>query len=156
MPKIVVGYGPHSGWLLAEIPDDVLRELARRYPLEITKSSLPDYDALMATVAVHGELQRRASNGKVHRHYPSERELAEDIIKRGFQQASKIHHPDVGGAKESQQKLAAVRDRLLRKSKEFPSFDQSAATLVIMEDALTRSGPWEPSAYEISDDDIPF
>src|SRR5689334_6560126 len=130
MPMILVGYGEYEDYRVTELPLQALEELGRRYPLVIPEEYGPEYEHLVITVAVHAELNRRNAGGQQHAHIPSQRQLAELIIKRGFQQASKQHHPDGDGHHDAQVRLARVRDSLLQDCENIPNDRPEDAVII--------------------------
>src|ERR1035441_7564293 len=91
MPVILMGFGDYLGYRLSELPETILSELAERYPLSVRDQVLPELNEMIYTVAVHGELKRRADGGKQEKHRVSVRDLGKSIVGKGFQQASKQH-----------------------------------------------------------------
>lgn len=155
MNKIFVGYGEQRGHRLNEISLSLLQTLAKRYPLDIDGKTTPAYRELVVTIAIHAEVKRRETGGKEQPHLPSIRELAEDIIKKGFQQASKLYHPDTQGQHAAQVLLGQTRDLLKQKCKTLPDFDSDKDAIVILQNSVQ---PLEEDIgpMDISDEDIPF
>jgi hypothetical protein len=151
MSGIVIGYGKYRGYRLAEIPQQLLDELAARFPLRVTEHSTAEYAELLVTIAIHEELSRRANGGQPKRHPPSVRQCASDIIGRGFQQASKDHHPDGKGDHEAQLRLTRARDLLRRTIDSFPDEIDAYSQTLIPEPGQPVRGP-----STIRDDDVPF
>jgi hypothetical protein len=141
--RIVLGFGPFSGHTLAEVPDETLKELSRRFPLESDKCDLSEPHSLLFTVAIHEEIRRREAGGLRAKRIPTPRELASQMVAKGFQHLSKTHHPDRNGSSEAQVRLNNVRSLLLQACTEIPDDDQEALS-------IPAEGP------ELSDDDIPF
>lgn len=154
MPLILVGYGDYPDYRVAELPLQVLEELAARYPLALPEDSSPEYDELLITITLHAELNRRRAGGQPERHIPSRRELAEMIVKRGFQQASKQHHPDGDGYHEAQVRLAHVRDELLENCDAIPNDRPESA--VIIPAPPVKQAAQHRTATSSWDDDVPF
>jgi hypothetical protein len=155
MPLIIVGYGDYEDYRITELPLEVLEELGKRYSLALSEAFSPEYDHLIITVAVHAELNRRKAGGQQHAHTPSRRQLARLIVKRGFQQASKHHHPDGDGHHDAQVRLSEVRDTLLESCDNIPN-DRPEDAVVIpapQERRTVRSRPPSPPTW---DDDVPF
>jgi hypothetical protein len=149
MPTVIVGYGEYSDYLLGELPAHTLEELGARYPLKLNGQSRPEYDELVITVAVHAEINRRKAGGKPERHTPSRRELAQMIVNKGFQQASKHRHPDAAaGYHDAQVRLNEVRDHLLDTCRNIPS-DRPKNAVIIPK-------PSEDDVPYLTDDDVPF
>jgi hypothetical protein len=144
MPRITLGYGMFKGHTIPEVPDDVLKELARRFPLAVDKYDYSDSRSLLITVAVHQEVRRRESGGECKKRIPTLKELATDIVRSGFRHLSKTYHPDRSGASEAQRLLTEARDRLLNICGEMQE-EYSDGEIVI-----------EGLGPEISDEDIPF
>ncbi len=113
MPRVLVGYGGFEGHTLPEVTDAFLKELAERFPLKADGLESFDRDDLIIIVAVHEEIQRRAGGGQRKKRVPTSKDLALEIVKKGYHQVSKIHHPDRDGAQEAQQRLNFVRDALV-------------------------------------------
>ena len=155
MPLIIVGYGDYAEFRLSELPSEALNELAVRYPLSLTEQHSPEYDDLAITVALHCELKRRQAGGQQERHKPSRRELAQIMVRKGFQQASKQHHPDGDGHHEAQVRLGQVRDELLEACENIPS-DRSDNAIIIPAPPVWRTGPAPHAAEHVCDDDVPF
>jgi hypothetical protein len=162
MPRVIVGYGDYKGYQLAELPAQVLTDLAARYPLHLEEQPAPEYDELLITVAIHAELQRREAGGKPEQRVPTLRELREEIITRGYQQASKQHHPDTKGHHEAQIRLTQARDQLRNSCNDLADEnDDQGATIVpapppIPTPAPTRPRPSAAPSDGITDDDVPF
>ncbi|MBV9760293.1 MAG: hypothetical protein JO340_07010 [Acidobacteriaceae bacterium] len=158
MPLIIVGYGDFEDYRVKELPMDMLEQLAARYPLVLPDDYSPEYDDLVITLAIHAEIDRRRGGAAQEAHVPSRRELAQLIIKRGFQQASKLHHPDADGQHVAQVRLAQVRDELLENSTNIP--DDRPDSLIMI--PAPRQGPdARPRAasvndWDFNDDDVPF
>jgi hypothetical protein len=162
MPLILVGYGDYFEYRLGELPVEAIEELARRYPLEIAEQSSPDFDDLAITVAIHAEMARRRGRGvKPDQHIPSRRQLAQTIVTKGFQQASKQYHPDCVGHHEAQVRLGNVRDELLENCQNIAD-DRPEGAIMIPPPPAKRPVPVRRPAADpfsnegISDDDVPF
>ena len=158
MPRVVVGYGEYNGYQLTELPANVLSDLAARYPLHLDERFSPDFDELLITVAIHAERQRREAGAKQEGRIPTLRELAEEIISCGYQQASKKHHPDAKGHHEAQLRLTQARDRLRNACNDLTDENYNEGTTIIPAPAPPPAPP-RPStapADTISDDDVPF
>jgi hypothetical protein len=156
MPLILVGYGDYEDYRVTELPLEALEELTNRYPLAVAEDFSPEYDYLIITIAVHAELNRRKAGGKQQAHIPSRRELAQLIIKRGFQQASKQHHPDGDGHHDAQVRLADVRDTLLTDCENIPN-DRPEDAVIIPAAPVNRATVKPRAAAAGSwDDDVPF
>jgi hypothetical protein len=141
--RIVLGFGPYKGHTIPEVPDATLKELSQRFPLQSTKFDLSEPQSLLFVIAIHEEVQRREAGGAPAKRIPTPRELACQMVAKGFQQLSKTHHPDQKGSQEAQVRLSEVRTFLLRACNEIPDDDEDALSI--------------PSEQpEISDDDIPF
>jgi hypothetical protein len=81
---------------------------------------------------IHGELSRRGTGARQERRVPTLSELAQEIVTRGFQQASKDHHPDGKGHHEAQLLLTRARDELLNAYRNLPD-DRNEESTMIME-----------------------
>jgi hypothetical protein len=156
MPRVIVGYGEFNGYRLAELPAKVLADLAARYPLHLEDRPAPEYDELLITVAVHAELQRREAGGKPEQRVPSLHELAEEIITRGFQQASKQHHPDTKGHHDAQIRLTQARDQLRNSCNDLADEHYDEGTTIVPAPPPTRPQPAAAPSGGITDDDVPF
>jgi hypothetical protein len=144
MPRITLGYGTFSGHTIPEVPNDVLKELAQRFPLAVGNYDHSDSRLLLITVAVHEEVLRRQSGGEYKKRIPTLKEMATDIVRSGFRHLSKTYHPDRSGTIEAQRMLTEARDRLLNICGEIQE-EHSGDDIVI-----------EGLGPEISDEDIPF
>jgi hypothetical protein len=156
MSNITLGYGEYRGYRLAELPLTVLQELAERYPLRTDDQDRPEYEELLITVSVHGELKRREAGGKQEQRVPTLRELAEEIVTRGYQQASKLHHPDGKGHHDAQIRLTQARDELRNAWNNLSDNDDNEGTTIIPAPATPRPRDRAAPAEGISDDDVPF
>ena len=156
MSRVIVGYGEHRGYRLTELPAKVLEELGARYPLGFDEQCSPEYDELLITVAVHGELNRRKGGGQPEQRLPSLRELAEEIVTKGYQQASKHHHPDGKGHHEAQVRLTQARDELRNTCSNLADNTNDEGTTIIPAPATPRPRPRPAPPDDISDDDVPF
>jgi hypothetical protein len=146
MTRIMMRYGEFAGSTLAEIPAEHLQELATRYPLESERYDPSDARSLLIVVAIHEEIRRRGSGGTRKTRIPSLRELANQLVSKGYHQLSKVHHPDRDGTSEAQRRLNQAKEQLLQSCLEIA--DDSEDAIVI--EAAAEVGP------EISDEDIPF
>jgi hypothetical protein len=147
MKEIIIGYGEFLNFRLQEIPDLFLLQLAESYPLKSTVHDSSEWKHLFVTIAVHEELKRREAGGVQVRRRPTQRELALQVVAKGFHSLSQIHHPDRnGGDSETQKLLTLARDFLSNACKEIEEYH--AADAVIIEDPY--------ASLEITDDDIPF
>lgn len=156
MAQIAIGYGEYSGYLLTEVPDDFLSLLGQRYPLNAANYDASDGETLVITVGVHGELARRASGGQINKHIPTVPQFAKDIVKQGFWQLSKIHHPDQRGHNDAQRRLTEARDCLNRLCDNIDD-DPLENAVWIPEPPESRERMARPvPAQGVSDDDIPF
>jgi hypothetical protein len=154
MPRVIVGYGESNGYRLTELSPKILEELGRRYPLQFDEQFAPEYDELLITVAIHAEIRRRADGGKQEPRVPTLREVAEEIVTKGYQQASKHHHPDGKGHHEAQVRLTQARDELRNACSTFADDNNEEGTTIIPAPAAPRA---RAAASEgISDDDVPF
>lgn len=155
MPVILIGYGDFEDYRLQEVPTEVLEGLCRRYPLALVEEVSPEYEDLIITVAVHAELGRRQAGEAQKPHVPSRRELAQQIVKRGFQQASKRHHPDGNGHHAAQVRLAQVRDELLENCASIPDDRPDNAIIIPAppEKRAARPRATDPNPW---DEDVPF
>lgn len=151
----LVGYGDYEDYRVTELPLEALEELGGRYPLMVAEDFTPEYDHLIITVAVHAELNRRKAGGQPHAHIPSRRELAQLIIKRGFQQASRQHHPDGDGHHDAQVRLAHVRDTLLEDCENIPN-DRPEDAVIISAPRMNRAVKPRSPASGAEEDDVPF
>jgi hypothetical protein len=155
MPLILVGYGNFEDYRLKELPMEALEQLAARYPLAVAEDFSPEYDDLIITVAIHAELARRRTGGLQESHIPSRRELAQLIVKRGFQQASKQQHPDGTGHHDAQVRLAQVRDELLENCASIPD-DRPDNAIIIPAPPERRDAPQRAATRNPWDDEVPF
>ena len=160
MSGIIVGYGEYEGYELDELPRAALDELARRYPLKLDGQYRPEYDELLITVALHQELQRRTAGGEQRPRVPTLRELAEEIVRLGYQQASRNHHPDGKGHHEAQIRLTQARDQLRQAASncEDHPYDEGRTTIPAPPSPVAppRPRPRAAPSGGISDDDVPF
>jgi len=158
MPLIIVGYGDFEDYRLKELPIEALEQLAVRYPLAVGENISPEYEDLIITVAIHAELARRRTGELPEPHIPSRRELAQLIIKKGFQQASKHHHPDGIGHHNAQVRLAHVRDELLENCASITDDKPDHAIIIPAppEKRAARSRAATAAPWDLNDDDIPF
>lgn len=154
MPRVLIGYGEYQGYRLAELPAKALDDLARRYPL-LGEQQGAEYEELLITVAVHAELQRRATGGTQERRVPTVRELAEEIVTKGYQQASKHHHPDGKGHHDAQVLLNQARDELRRAATNLADYREDESATIIPAPVVPRARAAPPSGG-ISDEDVPF
>ncbi|SRR5258708_466159 len=145
MSEVIVGYGDFKDYQLQELPDSFLKELAARYPLSSAEHARSNRTELLITIAVHEELLRRTSGGKQLRRRPTKRELAQEIVTKGFHSLSKTHHPDRNGDNDTQRLLTSARDFLQKTCTEIEEHRD--------ENAITIDGPAEAV---ITDEDIPF
>lgn len=153
MAKIIVGYGEYTNYRISELPDLFLAELAQRYPLSLGDDDNPDHDVLLITVGIHAEFSRRFLGASADPHVPSLRELALEIVSKGFQQVSKARHPDRHGSHDTQVRLAEARDELRNLCGQLPNtIDDSS--IVIFE--TSERGPIRSSNSAIFDSDVPF
>jgi hypothetical protein len=152
MRHVTVGYGEYNGYRLTELPAQPLNELAARYPLCLDEQL--DHDELVIIIGVHGELHRRENGGKQEQRVPTLRELAEEIVSRGYQQASKLHHPDGKGNHDAQIRLNKARDELRNTASNLSEeSDYENVTIIPAPPApRTRAAP----SSGIGDDDVPF
>jgi hypothetical protein len=152
MSAIFIGYGEYRGYRLTEIPQQLLDELALRFPLRVKTGSRDEFTELLVTVAIHEEVGRRVSGGKQELRLPSLRDCANDILTRGYQQASKIHHPDGKGHHGAQLRLNRARDELRKAVENLPDdIDERHDTVI--------PAPGQPLLGHldgIGDDDVPF
>jgi|GEM_PF-3681592 hypothetical protein len=146
MSDVVVGYGDYKDYKLSEVPDSFLAELASRFPLESERHQFSNRRDLFITVSIHQELQRRLSGGVQVKHRPTKKQLAQDIITKGFHHLSKTHHPDRNGDNEIQKTLTSARNFLSSACKEIQE-DYDEKTILIDSPVIDN---------EIIDDDIPF
>lgn len=54
-----------------------------------------------------------ANNAKNAKEFEALKEVALEIVKAGYRELSKKHHPDVGGSTEEMRKLTAAKQRLV-------------------------------------------
>ena len=157
MPRVVVGFGSYERHEVSELPAAELDALAIRYPLRLSTEDRADYQDLVITIAVHAEVQRRAAGGKPIKRVPSLRELAEEIVTKGYQQASKQYHPDGKGTHDAQLRLTHARDQL-REAATNLQHDYNEDDVIITRPPAARPASPVPSPFDsgISDDDVPF
>lgn len=153
MATVIVGYGEFANHALTEVSDQFLSVLAERYPLDCRRYDASEGESLLITVAIHQEVQRRAVGGHQVKRVPTIRDLASAIVSSGFQQMSKVHHPDRSGQPEAQLRLTAARDQLRRACEEIVDEGQSEA-IVIGPPQPPRAAP--PYSSPISEDAVPF
>jgi hypothetical protein len=159
MPRVILGYGEYNGYRLTELPTKTLEELAARYPLPIDEQGPSEYDDLLITVAVHGEMKRREAGGKQEQRVPTLRELAEEIVTSGYHQASKNHHPDAKGHHEAQVRLTQARDELRNACSNFADDSINEGTTIIPAPPTPRRRATvaaDDFSQGITDDDVPF
>lgn len=154
MSEIFLGYGEYKGYKLGEVPAATLAELAIRYPLR--RDDHPEYETLLITVAIHGELERRSAGGAQERRLPTIRELAEEIVSIGYAQASKQHHPDTNGHHESQLRLTKARDFLRNSCAEMNDISEFDNQTIIPAPASAKSRGQSARSSNLSEDDCPF
>jgi hypothetical protein len=154
MSEIILGYGEYEGCKIRELPASALAELATRYPLQ--RDDNPEYETLLITIAIHGELERRKVGGAQERRLPTIRELAEEIVNKGYAQASKQHHPDANGHHESQLRLTKARDFLRSSCAEMNDISEFDNPTIIPAPASARSRGQSARSSNVSDDDCPF
>jgi hypothetical protein len=123
--------------------------------LAIAEGISPEYEDLMITVAVHAELACRRTGGLQEPHIPSRRELAQQIVKRDFQQASKQHHPDREGHHAAQVRLAQVRDELLENCASIPD-DRPDGAIIIPAPPEKRAARPRTTNPNTWDEEMPF
>lgn len=160
MPYVIVGYGDYRGYRLAELPSTALDELAARYPVQVSEHYRPDYNDLYITVAIEAELRRRKCGGSQQKRVPSLRELALEIVNKGYQQASKGCHPDGKGNHEAQIRLNQARDQLRESAMNLPDEADDQDSTVIPAPSPPRQERARPIRTDfeggITDDDVPF
>lgn len=144
--RIVLGYGEFKGHALAEIPETILRTLSQRFPLQADRYDPSDGYNLIKVVAIHEELRRREAGGARMNRIPTFKELASDVVTKGFHNLSKTYHPDRKGNPEAQRRLNEVRSRLLDACSNFVDDNEDE---IIIQEAEER-GP------QVTDEDIPF
>ncbi len=160
MKPILVSYGKFNGYQLCELPSEELRVLALRFPLNAENCIGREWEELLITVAVHEELKRREQGGEPQKKEPSVRELANQIVSKGFRESSKIHHPDRTGDNNMQRQLINARDRLLSLVEGIePAYDEQDAFFVTAPPTpgtpeQTHRRSQDP--FDISDNDVPF
>lgn len=148
--KVRIGYGDFRGYLVAEVPGGFLRELAARFPLKTADYDPSDAELLYIVLAVHEELNRRASGEEATKRVPSVKELAAQIVNRGFRNLSTEHHPDRGGDPEAQRRLTEAKELLLPLAEEL--------NIEHPDDCIMVPSPCQtPRRWSKSDDDdVPF
>jgi hypothetical protein len=144
--RIILGYGECKGHSLPETPDALLRTLSQRFPLQFDKYDPSDGYTLIKVVAIYEEVRRRDVGGERNKRVPTLKELASDVVTKGYHQLSKTHHPDRKGDPEAQRRLNEARDRLIVACGDIVEED---------EDAIIIEGP-EENGPEVTDEDIPF
>jgi hypothetical protein len=144
--RIILGYGEFKGCSLTEIPAALLQILSQRFPLQSDKYDPSDGYSLIITVAIHEEIRRREAGGERKKRVPTLKELASDLVTKGFHHLSKTHHPDRKGDPEAQRRLNQARDRLLEVCQDMVDENQDAI-IIQASDGASR---------EVSDEDIPF
>ena len=154
MSEIILGYGEYKGYKIGEVPAATLEELAKRYPLRLDDH--PECETLLITVAIHGELERRRAGGAQDRRMPTIRELAEEIVSKGYAQASKQHHPDTNGHHESQLRLTKARDSLRNLCAEMNNISEFDNPTIIPAPASSKFRRQSARSSKLSDDDCPF
>lgn len=152
---MIIGYGDYRDCRLTEVPLDFLQQLAVRYPLSVDEDTCPDYEDLIITLAVHAEIRRREAGGLQVQRMPTLREMAQEIIERGYRQASKQYHPDRKGKHEEQVRLTQARDEILRACERIADPAEHEDRIVINEPGVSavRVGRRQD---KIDDDDVPF
>jgi hypothetical protein len=156
MPRVIVGFGECRGYRVTEVPSELLNQLAERYPLVLQEESQPDHEDLIITIAVHSEIRRRVAGEQQVRHVPSLRELAHDIVNRGYPQASKLHHPDGKGHHEAQLRLTRAKEELLTFCATLADEIDEYGAVMIPDSLPPRSRSARPPSAAVSDDDVPF
>jgi hypothetical protein len=146
---VIIGFGDYKNYRIQEIPNDFLDLLSQSYKLSHSAHNESSSMALRATIAIHEEIQRRATGGAIWKRHPTRKELAIQLVNSGFRQASKEHHPDrPGGNTETQTILSETRDHLLNSCSKIAEPE--------LDDAFVIPDPNGHSWTEIADDDIPF
>jgi hypothetical protein len=144
MPRIIVGYGEFKGCTLLEVSKEFLNDLSRRFPLESNRYDTSDGFALLITVAIREEIDRRDAGGRQKIRVPSLKEMATKLVGSGYRQLSKRYHPDLNGLPEEQLRLTQARDALV-----------AACDNIVDEDNHGSIVISDPSDI-IDDADIPF
>jgi hypothetical protein len=159
--RVLVGYGQFNRYRVRELPNEELQKLAERFPLSLESCQHLEWDGLLITVAVHEELARRARGGEPDRKIPSERELAKEIINKGFKQLSHVHHPDkASGDNTAQRHLLKARDQLTALLEQIEEGERED-DIVIEEPKVPRGRGGRSTADDnpfggMTDDDVPF
>jgi hypothetical protein len=156
MAQITVAYGEYSGYLITEVPDEFLDLLGRTYPLKCASYDASDGETLLITVAVHEELARRVSGGKQSAHIPTVPEFAVAVVKKGFWELSKIHHPDQRGENEAQRRLIEARDCLNRLCENITGDPPTDVVWIPEPSQQPKRTPRPAFVGGITDDDVPF
>ena len=126
-----------NNYQLSEVSAEFLQTLAERFPLNADQYDQNDGKDLLITVAIHAELSRRANGGKQLRQEPTVKELALDVVSKGFQQTSKVHHPDQQGEHEA--RLGKARDRLQELCSQIENELEQDAVIISPPSAPTRT-----------------
>lgn len=146
---VILGYGECKGYRIEQVPETILRELAARFKLSYRAQLGSSYEDLQITIAIHEEVHRREAGGAIMAREPSPRELAKQLVARGYRSLSRDHHPDVkGGSGTAQKRLNDVREALLKVCDQLDDEYPEGALVIHALEVL--DGP------EISDEDIPF
>jgi len=153
MKRILIGFGDYKDYHLAEVPDDFLAILQKRFPLDLQACASSNADYLLVTIAVNQECARRGEGGKALRRMPSVRELALDIVNQGFRHVSKVHHPDRNGEVEAQKRASDAKRQLLDACNKLKVDYEPGAILI---DSTTIRPPGRQFSEGITDDDVPF
>ena len=117
-----------------------------------------DWEDLVIVIAIHEELKRREGGGNPSKKLPSLRELADEIVARGFRELSKTYHPDRSGDNDIQVRLADARDRLavLAETIEPNYNDEDVISVPAPPAPAAKRSAEPPSGYPFTDDDVPF
>jgi hypothetical protein len=164
MRLVLVGYGQFENYQVCELPQDELQRLGERFPLTFAKCQDLECNEILITVAIHEELARRARGAKPETRRPSERELAREIISKGFIYLSKTHHPDkASGDGTLQKRLASVREQLTSLVSQIQEENDPEDAVVIAEPPSRRArkndlrGEEDPfCGMGFTDEDVPF
>ncbi|MBL8234884.1 MAG: hypothetical protein JNL98_40665 [Bryobacterales bacterium] len=156
MPRVIVGYGQYQGYRPAELPNEVLYDLGHDYPLQLKVNATPDAHLLMITIALHSEIERRRRGAGPEKRSPTVRELALDIVDRGYRNASKQISLGSRGREEKISRLTEAREFLLQAITRSASDEENDGVIEIPAPPQSKWDRDYRETYPCEDDDVPF
>jgi hypothetical protein len=109
---VVIPFGRHKGWLLAELPDGYLEWLRSLSDLREPLRSACDREWRRRHAGYEPPPRPKYEEPGALRVPGKDQEMFRELVEAGYRQMCLRHHPDVGGKPENMRQLLSLMEAL--------------------------------------------